>query len=105
MGTYFSFPVVEAPLNNVLTMLREQGVRLVTSSADAELPYDGLDWTIPSAVVIGNEGDGISAEAAQAANAVVSIPMARDVESLNAAVAMSVIFFEATRQRRTETLS
>jgi TrmH family RNA methyltransferase len=101
MGTYFSFPVVEAPFDSILTGIRERGVRLVATSADADLPYDNFDWTVPTAVLIGNEATGVSAEAAQAADAVVSVPMSSDVESLNAAVAMSVIFFEAARQRRT----
>ncbi|MBS4030086.1 MAG: RNA methyltransferase [Clostridiales bacterium] len=100
MGTYFDFPVVEASFDRVITRIRERGIQLVTTSADADIPYDHFDWTVPTAVLIGNEGTGVSEIAAQAADAVVSVPMSGDVESLNAAVAMSVIFFEAARQRR-----
>ncbi len=100
MGTYFNLPVVEAPFNEAIDIIRQQNINLVTTGAGASLYYDRYDWTVPTAVIIGNEGAGVSEKAAQAADALISIPMEGAVESLNAAVAMSVMFFEAARQRR-----
>ena len=62
--------------------------------------YDREDYTGPSAFMIGNEAAGLSDTMADLADILVRIPMAGQVESLNAAVAASVLAFEAARQRR-----
>jgi len=62
--------------------------------------YEQVDWRERCALVIGSEADGISAQARALASGMVSIPLANNVESLNAAVACGVILFEAARQRR-----
>jgi RNA methyltransferase, TrmH family len=100
MGALFRMPVVEANLDELLPRLRQYGLRLVATDAKAVLAYDKLDWREPAAVVVGNEGAGVSAEILAAADSTISVPMCAGVESLNAAIAMSVIFFEAARQRR-----
>lgn len=69
------------------------------AEADAAQDYDLTDWTRPSALVIGNEASGPSATARGHSRAV-AIPMHGATESLNAAMAGSVILFEAARQRR-----
>ncbi len=64
-----------------------------------EVEYYRVDWTKPSAVIIGNEAHGSSIEAWKAATEVLHIPMPGGAESLNAAVAASLLIFEALRQR------
>ena len=59
-----------------------------------------MDYTGPSGFLIGNEANGLTEETAALADAWVRIPMAGKVESLNAAVAASVLLFETARQRR-----
>jgi RNA methyltransferase, TrmH family len=100
MGALFRMPVVEANLDELLAGLRQHGLTLVAADAKAVLAYDKLDWRNSAAVVVGNEGAGVSAEILAAADSTISVPMCAGIESLNAAVAMSVIFFEAARQRR-----
>jgi TrmH family RNA methyltransferase len=100
MGAHFAIPVVEATTAELLNELRLRQIPFVAAAATATTAYDGFDWSVPAAVVIGNEGAGVSRVVAEAADAWVSIPLAAAVESLNAAIAMSVIFFEAARQRR-----
>jgi len=63
--------------------------------------YDLVDWTRPSALIIGGEASGAGEEAARLATGRVAIPMIGEAESLNAAMAATVILFEAARQRRT----
>jgi TrmH family RNA methyltransferase len=68
-------------------------------------PWD-IDWKIPAAILIGNEGSGLPAELVRAADARVYIPQAAatapvGIESLNAAMAASVLLYEAMRQRNT----
>ncbi|NLE75848.1 MAG: RNA methyltransferase [Chloroflexi bacterium] len=64
-------------------------------------PYTEVDWGIPSALLMGGEAEGASAEAAALASGRVHIPMQAGVESLNVAVAAGVLLFEARRTRGT----
>ena len=75
------------------------GVQVLLADARAEKAYDEVDWTRPSALIIGGEAHGASKEARELAAATIAIPMHGGAESLNAAVAASVILFEAARQR------
>jgi TrmH family RNA methyltransferase len=69
------------------------------ADAAATMPYYAADWRQPSALIIGNEARGLSEEARSLAKVLIGIPMRGRAESLNAAVAGSVILFEALRQR------
>ncbi|HKV40466.1 MAG TPA: RNA methyltransferase [Blastocatellia bacterium] len=62
--------------------------------------YTKADFALPVAIVLGNEGGGVSEEIIAAADMLVHIPMAAGVDSLNVAAAGSVLLYEATRQRR-----
>ncbi|MBI2953834.1 MAG: RNA methyltransferase [Chloroflexi bacterium] len=70
------------------------------ATAETGLAYFEVDWTRESALVIGGEAHGPSEEGRRAATGFVNIPMAGPAESLNAAVAASIILFEALRQRQ-----
>lgn len=86
-----------------LTQLRVSGLQILAASASqspkAKRP-DELDLRAPFALLIGNEGAGLPAEVERSADALVRIQLAEPVESLNAAVAASLILYEAARQRR-----
>lgn len=69
------------------------------AAALPEVTYYEVDWTKPCAVIIGNEAHGASGDAWLAATHRLTIPMPGGAESLNAAVAASLIAFEALRQR------
>ena len=73
--------------------------RVYAADADASMPYFAADWRQPSALIIGNEAHGLSDDARALAGSPIGIPMRGRAESLNAAVAGSVILFEALRQR------
>lgn len=87
-----------------LAQLRVSGLQILAASASqnpaAKRP-DELDLRAPFALLIGNEGAGLPPEIARGADAQVRIQVAAPVESLNAAVAASLILYEAARQRRT----
>jgi TrmH family RNA methyltransferase len=99
MGAHFRVPVVAFDAN-AGDDLRRQLPRRVIATAAATRPYDAIDWTGPAALVIGGEAEGVSAELAAWGTEEASIPLANDVESLNAAIAGAVVLFEAARQRR-----
>jgi TrmH family RNA methyltransferase len=69
------------------------------ADADARMPYYAADWRQPSALIIGAEARGLSEDARAYATKLISIPMQGRAESLNSAVAGSVVLFEALRQR------
>jgi TrmH family RNA methyltransferase len=69
------------------------------ADAAARMPYYAADWRQPAALLIGNEAHGLSDAARALAGKSIGIPMRGQAESLNAAVAGSVILFEAQRQR------
>ena len=76
------------------------GMRIYAAHLKASCPYDEADCTEPCAILIGNEGNGLTDAAAEAATARIHIPMKGQTESLNAAMAAGILLFEASRQRR-----
>ncbi len=74
--------------------------QVVVAEAQGETPYYSFDWRQPTALIVGGEARGPSPEALKLATSRVSIPLDGRVESLNAAVAGSILLFEASRQRR-----
>ena len=78
----------------------EDAVAVYAAHLRASRPYDEADCRKACAFLIGNEGNGLTDEAADAAAARVHIPMQGSIESLNAAMAAGILLFEASRQRR-----
>ena len=101
VGSVFRVPVVAVALEDIAT-LKTRGVRLLaavgTDDFGTKLAQD-VDFTGACAVMIGNEGAGLAAEWMELADARVTIPCPGAVESLNAAVAGSLLLYEASRQR------
>jgi len=102
-GSAFRLPVVWEKPSAAFAALAQRRIPVyaaVPASSGAEaLPCTQLDWTRPAALLIGNEGSGLSQDLLDQADALVSIPTPGPVESLNAAVAASVLLYEAARQR------
>ena len=103
-GSAFRVPVVQEKQGPALAALKERGIPVVAAvpaSGEREaIPCTKFDFTRPAAILIGNEGNGLSQDLLDRADALVAIPMPGPVESLNAAVAASVLLYEAARQRR-----
>jgi TrmH family RNA methyltransferase len=96
-GSAFRLPVIAMPADDAFAALREAGVQIVAAVArDGGEP----DLRQPVALLIGNEGSGLPEEWVAAADARVTIPCPGAVESLNAAVAGSILLYDAMRQRR-----
>jgi 23S rRNA (guanosine2251-2'-O)-methyltransferase len=79
--------------------LKKQGFWIFGTTADGETPYDKADYSGKIAIVIGNEGEGISKKLLEHCDFLLTIPLHGKVNSLNAAVASGIIAFEAARQR------
>ena len=100
MGSAFRLPLwTGARFDEALRWCAERGVRTVASTIEHAATHTEIDWTIPRAVVVGPEAGGLSAEETAAADERIRIPMRETVESLNVAVALAVVLYEAARQR------
>lgn len=83
-----------------LDELKAAGVWTVGLTGDAATAYDAVDFTLPTAVVLGAEGSGLRRLVRERCDVLAAIPMRGHVESLNVSVAAGVTLFEAVRQRR-----
>ena len=98
MGAHFRLNVlVDPPWPVIEDTLR--GLHVLVAAPEQGTPYWQVDWRQPTALLIGGEAEGVGARAEQLATGHVLIPMAGQVESLNAAVAASILLFEGARQR------
>ena len=99
MGAHFRIvfaQISETAISDVLLSANVVG----RAEAEGDLDYDAVDWTDSAVIIIGGEAFGASSLVRELSPLKVRIPLASDVESLNAAVAGSLLVFEAARQRR-----
>lgn len=100
-GAAARLPVAQAPnLTRTLVDWAKAGCQIVGLDADGDVTLDDYDGTGPTVVVVGSEGKGLSRLVRETCDSVLSIPMAGNVESLNASVAAGVVLAEFARQRR-----
>ena len=86
-------------INNAISELKEKGVWVFGTAAEGSIPMYKADLTGPAAIVIGNEGDGMSQLVRKNCDVMVHIPMKGSISSLNASAAASILLYEAVRQR------
>jgi TrmH family RNA methyltransferase len=101
MGAAFRLPIWCKPTYaQSLAWCKQRGIKTVCADLQAQTNYTELDWTGPSALILGPETSGLSREEIAAADEAVRIPMRQPVESLNVSVAAGVLLYEAARQRQ-----
>ena len=101
MGSIYRVPFLyEEDLSSIIKRLRKEGVSMYAAHLSGKADYDACDYRMGTAFLIGNEGRGLREETATCADTLIRIPMEGQVESLNAAVASSILLYEAHRQRR-----
>lgn len=98
-GSVFRLPVVSAGVEECFSHLRAAEIKVVTTEVRGAVPCHAANLEEPLALLIGNEGNGVPPEIAAESTLAVTIPCPGPVESLNAAVAASVLLYEACRQR------
>lgn len=100
MGSVYRMPFIYTDnLLEVMKELQKKNVKLYAAHLRGENYYHQLDFKGGTAFLIGNEGNGLKDETADAADVYLKIPMEGKVESLNAAVASVILMYEAARQR------
>ena len=97
MGAHFCLPIYSLMWDEIRERTKDLHVYLADMNG---IPCWESDFSKPLALIVGSEAEGASAEGRKLATQMISIPMAEDVESLNAGVAGSVLMFEVVRQRK-----
>lgn len=88
-------------ITDAITTMRGQGMQiLATNLSDKAVDFREIDYTIPTAFVLGQEKTGISEEALALADQHILVPMVGMVQSLNVSVAAALLLYEAQRQRQ-----
>ena len=101
MGSVFRVPFAYTDnLTDSILQLKKKGIKLYAAHLNGRNNYEKEDYTVDTGFLIGNEANGLTEDTARLADAYIKIPMMGSVESLNAAVAASVLMFETARQRR-----
>jgi len=101
MGSIYRMPVIYIEdLLNLLQIFKQKGIKSYAAHLNGKNTYDKEDYKTGTAILIGNEGNGLRDEISNSADVWVRIPMQGQVESLNAAIAASILMFEVCRQRR-----
>jgi 23S rRNA (guanosine2251-2'-O)-methyltransferase len=102
-GALHKIPVCkEDNLKDVILYLRESGLQVIACTEKTTDMYYAQDYTLPVAIMMGSEEDGISPEFLKLADAHAKIPLMGKIGSLNVSVAAGVILYEAVKQRLTE---
>lgn len=101
MGSIYRVPCyVSGDLGESVLRLKAAGVSVYAAHLKGTTAYDEPDYTKGSAFLVGNEGNGLTDELAALTDAYIRIPMEGQVESLNAAIAATLLMYEVNRQRR-----
>jgi RNA methyltransferase, TrmH family len=102
MGSSFTFPVIEAPVENAIAWLNDHDFAIITTDTDAPLNYRNADYCRRVAIVMGSERYGIVKAWNDAADQAVSIPMAGKIDSLNVGNAAVLMLYEVFFQQQPE---
>jgi RNA methyltransferase, TrmH family len=99
LGTVFALPLRVASSTETRDWLSARGIQVVATRVDALLDYDRVDYTRPTAIVLGSEAQGLSDVWSGDAIVAARLPMLGTADSLNLAAAAAVFCYEARRQR------
>jgi len=100
LGTLFTMPVCSTTSEEALAWLRARGVQIVAARVDGDVPYIRVDFRRPTAIVLGNEAEGLSDLWRAPDVTAVQLPMLGAADSLNVSATAAVLFYEALRQRQ-----
>src|SRR5699024_5659462 len=92
-GSIFHLPVIEADLENILSILQKEKYIIWASTLEQAIPLTEATFTHHTALIVGNEGEGVSRELLELADKKVKIPIAGQAESFNVAVAAAIMMY------------
>lgn len=99
MGSIFHVPISTGSLDDIIPSLKEQGFQVIGTSPYASSSYFELDFSQKIAIIVGNEANGLDENRENSVDHMVNIPMLGQAESLNVAMATTLILYEKVRQQ------
>ena len=99
VGCIFTNTVVTDSSENIISFLKEKKINIYGAALQASVDYHTVDYTLPSAIVVGTEATGLSDLWLNASTKNIKIPMQGVIDSMNVSVAAGILIFEAKRQR------
>ena len=100
LGCVFTTAIASSTSGEAIEWLKKNKINIYGTYLNASRPYYEIDFTKPSAIVLGTEATGLSDEWVKNADANIIIPMRGRIDSMNVSNAAAVVVFEAVRQRR-----
>jgi TrmH family RNA methyltransferase len=100
VGCVFTKQIATGNTSEIITFLKERKIAIFGAALQASAPYDTIDFTQASAIVVGTEATGLSEEWLENTTQNIVIPMQGEIDSMNVSVAAGILIFEANRQRR-----
>lgn len=98
VGCVFTTQIATGSTEEVITYLNKKGVSIYSAILQEAVPYDGQNYSKPTAIVVGTEAEGLS-EQWRVSGTAIKIPMRGKIDSMNVSVAAGILIFEARRQR------
>jgi len=102
-GTIFAVPIAAAPADEVLTWLRQRGIRILAARVGGGRAYTDADLSGPVAIALGSEAEGLTDAWSAPEIEAIHLPMLGIADSLNVSVSAAVLVYEARRQRGAST--
>ena len=99
VGCLFTNTIATGNTSEIISFLKENNINIYCAALQASVNYHTLDYTRPTAIVVGTEATGLSIEWLEQATQNIIIPMRGEIDSMNVSVAAGILIFEAVRQR------
>ena len=99
LGTIFTKQVVACSSDEAVSWLKAHQIKIFATDLNTDFYYQQVDFSLPTALVMGTEHDGLSKRWLMAADQRIKIPMLGKIDSLNVSTAAAVLIFEVLRQR------
>ena len=99
VGGLFSVPIGIGSNKDILRFLKQNKITLYAASLQDSISYDKIDFSTPSAIIVGTESKGLSTFWMNQSDLKIKVPMLGTLDSMNVSVAAAILIYEATRQR------
>ena len=99
IGCIFTMPVITSSTEHTISWLRNNKIIMLGTALTASHPYHEADYTLPCAIIMGSEANGLSQKWLDEADDLIRIPMKGRIDSMNVSASAAIVIFEARRQR------
>ncbi|MFA5299452.1 MAG: RNA methyltransferase [Lutibacter sp.] len=100
IGCVFTIQIATGTTAEIISFLKEHNINMYGAALTASVEYQTIDYTQPSAVIVGTEATGLTNEWLENTSKNIVIPMRGAIDSMNVSVSAAIILFEAVRQRK-----